>query len=207
MIALAREYPAEQRCRPAWHDGFLELLPAIRSQLRFALRRLSPDDRAEAMAECIASIAAAYARLHAQGKCDVAFASSLADFAVRHYFAGRRIGDRLNGNDVMSPYAQRQRGFCVKSLDQRNPAGEWKEIVVEDGRATPAEVAASRIDIADWLDQLPRRKREVAQALATGESTTGTASRCGVTPGRVAQLRKELAESWAVFQSEALAFA
>jgi hypothetical protein len=206
MIAFGREY-SEQPVKPAWHDGFLKLLPAIREHLRFALRRLSAADRAEAMAECIANVAISYARLHEQGKLAVAFPTSLADFAIRKYFAGRRVGTAINSNDVTSPYAQRLRGLVVKSLDQRNPAGEWKEIVVEDGRATPAEVAASRIDIDDWFGQLSQLKRGIAQTLATGETTLETAKRFALTSGRVSQVRKELADSWADFQGEALACA
>ena len=206
MIAFAREY-SDQPSTPAWHAGFLALLPHIRDQLRFALRRLPPDERAEAMAECIAHVTVSYARLFEQGKLDVAFPTSLADFAIRQYFAGRRVGNRLNVDDVTSPWAQRQRGFTVKSLDQRNPAGEWKEIVVQDRRSTPAEVAASRIDVEDWLDGLPRLKRGVAETLGAGETTTETASRFGVTPGRVSQIRRELEVDWGDFQGEPLACA
>ena len=206
MIAFAREY-SEQPATPAWHAGFLALLPHIRDQLRFALRRLPPDERAEAMADCIAHVTLSYARLYEQGKLDVAFPTSLADFAIRQYFAGRRVGTKINSNDITSPYAQRMRGFVVKSLDQRNPAGEWKEIVVEDGRATPAEVAASRIDLDDWFGQLPRLKRGIAETLATGETTSETAKRFAVTAGRVSQVRRELEDDWAEFQGEALACA
>lgn len=211
MIAFARDcseskYSASvpEATEPAWHAGFLALLPAVRDQLRFTLRGLSPDERAEAMAECIASIAVSYAKLHARGKTDVAFVCTLADFAVRQYFAGRRVGNKLNSDDVTSPYAQRRRRICVKSLDQRNPAGEWKEIVVEDGRATPADVAASRIDLDDWFSQLPSLKRGIAQRLATGETTKDTAREFDLTPGRISQLRRELEVDWLAFHGESL---
>lgn len=207
MIAFAREYPEEQPSTPAWHEGFLKLLPAIHEQLRFCLRKLRPDERADAMAECIASITVEYAKLYEQGKLDVAYASTLVTYSVRHFFAGRRVGNRLNANDITSPWAQKQRGFHVKSLDQRTPNGEWKEVVVEDRRASPATVAASRIDIEEWLDGLPRPKRYIAEMLATGETTSEAANRFDVTPGRISQLRKELAESWDDFQAQALAFA
>lgn len=207
MIAFARDYDEEQPTTPAWHAGFLQLLPSIRERLRFALRKLPADERAEAMAECITNVAVAYARLHEQGKIDVAYASTLASYAVKHFFAGRRIGNSLNADDVTSPWAQKQRGFRVHSLDRRAPNGEWREVVVEDGRASPAEVAASRIDIEDWLDELPRFKRGVAETLGTGETTKETAGRFDVTPGRISQLRKELAESWDAFKAQALALA
>lgn len=215
MIALARDYNApeysesqtSEASEPAWHAGFLKLLPSICDRLRFALRKLPPDERAEAMAECVANVTLAYAKLHEQGKRDVAYASSLAIYAVKQFFAGRRVGSPLNADDITSSYAQRQRGFRVRSLDRRVPNGEWREVVVEDGRASPAEVAGSRIDVEEWLDELPRFKRGVAETLGTGETTKAAANRFDVTPGRISQLRKELAESWDAFQAQALALA
>lgn len=207
MIAFAREYQEEETSTPAWHDGFLQLLPAIRDQLRFLLRKLRPDEKAEATAECIAHVTLAYQKLYEQGKVDVAYATSLASYAVKHYFAGRRVGCALNADDITSPWAQKRRGFRVKSLDRRAPNGEWNEVVVEDCRATPAEVAGSRIDIEDWLDGMTRLKRGVAETLGTGETTKDAASQFSITPGRVSQLRKELAESWDSFQAQAFALA
>lgn len=202
MIAFARAYQSDETIEPAWHAGFLAMLPQIREQLRFRFRGLSLADRAEAMAEAVASIAIAYARLHGQGKSGAAFPSILAKYAVRQYFAGRRVGSQLNADDVTSPYSQRQRGFRVESLDRRDPSGAWKETVVEDRRSTPADVAASRIDLDDWFGQLPRLKSGIAQTLATGETTKETARRFAVTPGRVSQLRRELEDDWHEFQGE-----
>lgn len=206
MIAFARN-DSQQPTTPAWHAGFLALLPQIRHHLRFAFRHLPTCERAEAMAEAVANTAVAYARLYERGKLDVAFASSLADYAIKHYFSGRRVGVKLNANDVCSPYAQRMRGFAVKSLDQRASSGEWKETLVEDRTSGPAEIASARLDVEEWLTCMPRLKRAVAETLATGESTSATAKRFDVTPGRVSQLRKEFAESWADYQSESLACA
>jgi hypothetical protein len=205
MFAFAHECPAETSSTPAWHAGFLRLLPAIRCQLRFALRKLAADERSEAMSECVAAISVTYAKLFKQGKADVAFASSLVTYALKQYFSGRRIGSRLNVNDVTSPYCQVQHGFRVRSLDQRAPDGQWRETLFEDRRSSPADLAAARIDIADWLNALPRLKRGIAEMLATGESTKQTASMFGVTPGRVSQIRSELTESWFDFQDEPLA--
>jgi hypothetical protein len=168
---------------------------------------MQPDERAEAMAESIANVAVAYAGLHSRGKASAAFATPLTDFAIRHYYAGRRVGSSLNSDDITSVWAQKRRGFRVKSLDRRDPCGAWKEIVVEDSRATPAEVAASRLDLGDWLQQLPRLKRGIAETLATGETTGETARRFHVTQGRVSQVRRELEDDWAEFQGEPLACA
>lgn len=207
MIAFAREYEAPDETEgpePAWHAGFLALLPHIRERLRFGFRKLPADERAEAMAEAIASIAIAYARLHRRGKAAVGFATTLASYAVRQYFAGRRVGSPLNRDDVSSRYGQQQRGHRVVSLDRRDPDGAWKEVLVEDRRTTPADLAASRIDLVEWFARLPHPKRRIAKTLARGESTQETARRFQVTPGRVSQLRRELELDWREFQAQAV---
>ena len=96
--------------------------------------------------ESLANAAVAYARLHEQGRADIAYATPLANFAVRQYLAGRQVGGQLNLNDVMSRHAQRHHNLVVERLDRRDYGGEWKEILVEDRRVTPAETAAARID-------------------------------------------------------------
>ncbi|MGH9552570.1 MAG: hypothetical protein ACRD3W_24535 [Terriglobales bacterium] len=202
MIAFSHDY---QSTTPAWHAGFLTLLPQIRESLRFSFRKLPPSERTEAMAEAVASTAIAYARLYERGKLDVAFATTLASYAVKHYFAGRRVGSKLNANDVSSAYAQRMRGFVLKSLDPRAPNGEWRETLVEDKTSGPAEIAAARLDVDAWFAGMTRLKRAIGETLASGESTFATAKRFDLTPGRVSQVRKELAESWADYQGESLA--
>jgi hypothetical protein len=199
MIALAE---ITSTAKPAWHDGFLAMLPAIRSQIRFAFRRLRSEANQEAIQESLASAAVAYARLHEQGRADIAYATPLANFAVRQYLAGRRVGSQLNQNDVTSRHAQRFHRIRVKSLDERNSDGTWKEILVEDRGSTPAETAAARLDFADWLSRLCRRDRGVATTLATGETGRDTARIFGLTAGRISQLRTELKRNWERFQGE-----
>lgn len=194
MIAFARR-PKPARA-PAWQAGFLELLPDIRNQLRFQFRNMRPEERAEAMADAVANAAVAYARLHRQGRVDLAYATPLACFAAAQYRAGRRTGTRSNVNDVMSPEARRRHGIKIERLDRFNRGEGWKEVLVEDGRCTPAELAASRIDFASWLLVLPRRKRRIAMTLALGEATSEAARRHRLSPGRISQIRRELADDW-----------
>jgi hypothetical protein len=66
-------------------------------------------------------------------------------YGVRQFKAGRKVGNHLNINDVLSHHAQRAKGIHVERLDRFDAeAEEWKEIVVEDRRAGPAEVVATR---------------------------------------------------------------
>ncbi len=75
-------------------------------------------------------------------------------------------------------------------------------MVVEDRHATPADVAATRIDFDAWLRSMPPRQRAIAEVLATGEGTTLVARRFGLTAGRISQLRRKLHRSWCLLQGE-----
>jgi hypothetical protein len=79
---------------------------------------------------------------------------------------------------------------------------EWRQVVVEDRKAGPAQTAIARLDLEAWLNGLPAREREIAMILATGESTQLTAKRFAVTPGRISQLRRKLYVAWRRFQGE-----
>ena len=83
--------------------------------------------------------------------------------------------------------------------------GRWQDIVVEDKTATPADIVATRIDFADWLKSLGRKKRRIAKTLATGESTQATARKFKLCPGRISQVRSELRDAWHEFQGEVVA--
>jgi hypothetical protein len=52
---------------------------------------------------------------------------------------------------------------------------------VENKRATPADIAACRIDFTAWLRLLPTVRRKIALALASGETTCAAAKKFGVT--------------------------
>jgi hypothetical protein len=188
---------------PPWHEGFLRLLPAIRQHARISFRHLDPEARGEAVQNCVANAMLAYLRLYELGKADLAYASPLARYAVAQTRAGRLVGNRLNARDVSAAYGQKLKGFCVARLDHYDRDEEcWEELVVEDRRAGPAEVAITRIDFRSWLRSLPRRLRKVATTLATGESTSAAAKQFAVSQGRISQIRKELYRSWFRFQGD-----
>lgn len=193
---------------PAWHADFLAMLPAIRTHAKVAFRDLDPEAKAEAVQEVIANATVAYARLVELDKSDLAYPTVLARYAVAQVRGGRKVGAKLNIRDVSSPYAQMRKGFQVERLDRFDKeSGEWQEIVVEDRHATPADVAACRLDFAAWLKSLPRRYRKIATTLATGETTGKTARKFRVSAGRISQLRRELCDSWRQFQGEITAAA
>jgi len=184
-------------CVASWHAPFLAMLPSIQRQARRAFCGHSAHDREEAAAAVVALALTAYVRLFERGKPELAYATVLAEYAVRQYRAGRRLGCSLNCRDVASPTCQRRRGFSVQSH------GDWELMLLEDRRTTPAELAALRVDFGDWLATLSPRDRQVAQVLATGEHTSAVARLFEVTAGRISQLRRELFNSWQRFMGEA----
>jgi hypothetical protein len=193
----------KQAADPAWHAGFLKLLPAIRRHARISFRRLPAGTREEAVSEVVADAFIAYARLHSMGKSHLAYGTALARYGVGHFREGRRVGGQANANDVTSGRCLRKNGVVVEPLWQRDPRrGGWREIVVEDGQSGPAEIAAMRLDFADWLKTLSARDRRIAERLAIGESTATAARMFRVSRGRISQLRREFFEGWHKFVGE-----
>jgi hypothetical protein len=194
---------APQPKRPDRDAKFLELLPRIRRQAVHHLRHLSGEVRAEAIDEVVASAFVSYVRLTERGKTELAYAGPLARYGAYQYLSGRRVGSRLNRRDVLSEYGKRKTRTTVERLDSFDARqGDWQDIMVEDRRSGPAEVAATRVDFAAWLATLCRRTRQIATDLALGGTSSDVARKYGVTAGRISQLRRELKASWGEFQHE-----
>jgi hypothetical protein len=203
MIAITESRYANTK-NTTDHALFLAMLPAIRRAAQITFRKVRPELRDELIEEVVANCFVAYARLVERGQADRAAPSPLARFAIAQVRAGRRVGNRLRIRDVLSNYAQFKNDFQVERLDSFDEEEDcWQEVVVEDKRATPADVAACRIDFAEWLRRLTVRLRKIALALAAGETTKGAAERFGLSPARISQLREGLKRSWEAFQGDA----
>lgn len=202
MIAVTITCPRTRQITPA-PPSFEELLPVIRDQAGFAFRFFPLSEREELVAETVANAYCAYQRLVDRGKAELAYAGPLAIYAVRQVRAGRRVGTKMNVHDTMSEYCRARKGVKVERLDQYDrQEKQWQQVVVEDRRCGPDQIAATRIDFADWLKTLPRRLRRIALTLATGETTHATAHEFRVSPGRISQIRGELKQAWETFQGE-----
>ncbi len=196
MIAHAKRLRAQ-----TLQDKFLDMLSAIRNQARFAFRAETPERRDDLVTEVIANCFVAFVRLMDRGKEDEVHPTPLAQYAIRQVRDGRHVGSSLNVNDVSSEHAQRSKGIVVESLDRYDQRKqEWREILIEDRHAGPAETAACRIDFGDWLQSLPRRSRKIAETLAAGETTKNAARKHRVSAGRISQMRRELKDDWEAFQ-------
>ena len=200
MIASIKR-PTSHRKTSARHAAFLAMLPAIRRSAQVAFRKLPPELRHDLIEEVVANSYVAFVRLVERGLADRALPSPLARFAITQIRVGHRVGSRLRSGDALSSYAQFRKQFSVERLDHfSEEKGCWGEILVEDKRATPADVAACRIDFAEWLRRLTARLRRIALALAAGETTNAAARMFGVSPARISQIRDLLRRSWEEFQ-------
>jgi hypothetical protein len=201
---IAKSKPPTRRLTHQHQAKFLSLLPLIIRQAKVAFQGQDSETREELTAEVIANAYACFARLVERGRESLAFGTPLGMYAVRQVRAGRRVGGKLNVRDITSRRCQVIKGVRVESLDGfDDDEEEWREILLEDRRSGPAEIAASRIDFADWLSLLSGRNRGIATTLATGETTLETAKQFDVSSGRISQIRRELKTSWETFQGEA----
>lgn len=203
-VVLLQDRPC--RSVPEWHHVFVtDILPAVETVARIRFRSLPACEQEEGLAEAVASAMIFFVRLLRRGKNPARFAARLAKVAVLRVLAGRLTGTSDNSLDVLSRYGRQRRGFKVESLDARHqsPRGAWQEIVVEDRRSSPAETAASRIDVGEWLAGMTSRHRAIAESLAAGYRTEEVARQFGLSPGRISQFRREFERSWQRFQMQA----
>jgi hypothetical protein len=145
----------------------------------------------------IANACQAFKALWDRGKQSIAYPTVLANYAIRQVRDHRKVGGKLNIKDVLSPYCQKRKGVVVERLDHfDDEENAWAEVVVEDKTAGPADIAATRIDFADYLRSLPTRQRRIAKFLAKGETTTAASTKFGLSAGRISQIRTELKQAW-----------
>jgi len=180
------------------------MLPQILRQARRAFKDLPVETRQDAIAEVIANCTVAVARLAERNMLDLAYPTPLSLFAIRQYFDGRRVGNKIVSRDVYSAQGRGKGGYELRCLGtpREQRSGGWREQLVENRRTTPAELACFRLDFPHWLESLFTRDRKIAEALSAGETTGQTARTFGISSGRVSQIRKELRRRWFDFHGE-----
>jgi hypothetical protein len=198
MIAIANDSCRRQNANTT-AEAFEAMLPTIRRVASYGFRRVPRWRRQELISDVVALAFVAFAQLVHRRKAALAFPSVLAWYGVRRVAAGRKVGVKQNVRDALSPLAQRRNGFSVELLSDWQDHGGWQQLA-DDRRATPAEIAAARIDVASWFGRLQQFKRQVALRLAHGDTTSDAAKHFRVSPARISQIRQELRADWNQFQ-------
>ena len=199
------------------HAQFVAALPAIENMLRFQLRGVPKQARADAFADALAATWVAWRSLVQRGKDPVQVGpTGIAARCCLGTKAGRKVGNMNSGRgclDVHDLRAQRRLGLTVHRPDERDEvepgasSEAWRECVAEDNRVSPADEAAFHVDFEVWLAGLPRRKREMAELLAEGRGTSEVASLLNVSLPAVSITRAWLETSWRAFQGESVSSA
>ncbi len=187
---------------PEWHNRLLQMLPQIVRNARRAFKDLPAEMRQDAIAEVIANCTVAVARLAERKRLDLAYPTPLSLFAIRQYFDGRRVGNKIASRDVYSQQARDRGGYELRYLGtpREQRSGGWREQLVENRRTTPADLACFKLDFPRWLATYSDRHRLVIELLGLGYGTGEVANRIGVTHARVSQLRRQFRDDWSAFQ-------
>jgi hypothetical protein len=185
------------------HAEFLSLVPALEIRACIRFRYLNPVDRDDAVADAIAYAYGSFLRLKKRGKDPTDFPAAFTKFVVMAVARGRAIGRKFTSRDVLSAHAQRRHSVTVHRIDDgiSNGGGWWRDLII-DLRTNVADQAAFNVDFCEWIDTLSTVKQNVTKLLAEGHATAETAELAAVSPGRVSQLRRELAASWTDFQGD-----
>jgi hypothetical protein len=185
-----------------WQAKFSSMLPEIQRLLRIAFTDLKLEARSDAEEEALFHCLWSYFSLYEQGRAEAATPSSLVWYAKLQVRRGRVAGCPMNGQEVMSRYAQLGHGFKVLPLNQNVDDDTWVDEFVASRNAPILDQIALRMDFRSWLESLGQRTRRIALDLARGFRTSEVSRKYRVTPGRISQLRRELQVSWQLYQGE-----
>jgi DNA-directed RNA polymerase specialized sigma24 family protein len=177
------------------------LLPGLKRRAQSALRHFRcPADRADAVAEAVAAAWTGWVALIRSGRDPEPLFGRITDYACRRVRSGRRLAGGDGVRDISSRRCQWARGFAVVAVGNWPAASPEVAEALQDNRRTPVPVQVQfRLDFPLWRATLSRRDRQLADLLAAGHGTTETATRIGVSPGRVSQKRRELHNGWLAF--------
>jgi hypothetical protein len=184
------------------HHLFLAHLPALEGHARTAFRgRRDIDDLVQ---ETAALCWARFLRLAERGLDLEKLLPPLIRYSARQVRCGRRLCGMLPANDAASWRAQQRLGFGVTPLraDDRAGGGPLRLALQPHAAAPVPEQVAFRLDFPAWLRTLGRRNRRLLLRLMAGERTLDVARRFGVSPARVAQLRRAFAAAWRRFTAD-----
>jgi hypothetical protein len=188
---------------------FEAALPTMERVLEHFARSWPERSRDDMLADARGALWSAWHSLVRRGKDPLQIGpTGIAARCCRFVWAGRKIGNRNRGRgclDVFDHRARRRLGIEILRLDQDDEIAPetWREWLAEDRRTRPCDAAAFRLDFERWMaEELPERKRQMAELLAEGHETGAVARMLGVTPAAVSQSRAWLESSWRAFQNE-----
>jgi hypothetical protein len=181
---------------------FLAVLPRIERHARSYFRHLKcPHQRDEALAECLALCWWWFIRLVRRGQNPEDFITVLADFAARAVSSGRRLCGQERANEVFSSVTQRRHRFTVQRLHPCGspPGSPWDDAVRDNTQTPVPSQVIFRVEFPIWRSRRSKRDQRIIDRLLLGEQTGVVAQAFNLSPGRIAQLRRQLHTDWLRF--------
>lgn len=186
-------------------ERFLALLPCLERRWRAAFGHLRcRDRRQEALHEMLALAWQWHVRLARRGKDATHFPNALARFAAQAVHSGRRLCGQEKTKDVLSPLAQRRRGFTVGKLPDVSTLGgnPLAEALIENTATPVPEQVSFRLDFPCWRRRHRARDRQLIDQMLQGTRTLELARQFGLSAARISQLRRAFHADWLHFLSE-----
>ena len=186
-------------------DVFLNVMPAIAARAHRRFAYLPAADREDAVAEAIAAGYCMACSLVRRGRGDQVHTVGFTANAVRAAAGGRRVGSSQAVCDMLSPLGRRRHGRCVVSLDADGEGDEdgsrWRHEALADGDAEePGEVVRRHHDYPLMLHGVSDKALATFRFLAETHGAGRQADLAGelmVSPARITQLKRELADAMA----------
>ena len=189
-------------------DVFMSVMPAIAARAHRRFAYLPPADREDAVAEAIAAGYVMCCSLVRRGRGEHVRTVGFTANAVRAAAGGRRVGSSQAACDVLSALGRRRHGRSIGSLeagvDGDEDAAGWRHEALADGDAEePGEIVRRNHDYPFMLStsQVSEKAQMTFRFLAETHGSGRQADLAAdlmVSPARITQLKRELADAMAV---------
>src|SRR5262249_50913100 len=123
--------------------------------------------------------------------------------------SGRRLGDQKRTTKGLSPLAQQARHFAVGMLPDGTTRSDdpASQTLYDNTTSTPEQTLYFQHDFAACLANRTERDRRIGENRMADKPTLDGAEKYGVSPARIAQLRREFCQGWRAFCDELSALA
>ena len=185
------------------HDWFMQNLTEIQSRSRAVFARLTPERREDAVSEVMAHVFQASESAARRGVLAKITPYHAVVFAAKHYRKGRRIAG-YSSTDVSSEATKikgRVHIVSIESADEHDTGHSVAEMLADNRMdQRPLEQVRVNFDYKAIFrrEKVSRKAREVFRLMSATRgygANQDIAAELGVTPGRVSQIKAELARA------------
>ena len=172
-----------------------EILPILNRTVPRVVNPSDCEDSEELIADTLATAAEMLESLERTGRKIPA--RSVAFYSIQRAKSGRRAY-QSGASDPLSPVFRTRNTSAIVPIDAPiSSAGEGSRTMqdfISSGMEDPSETALRRIDWESFLSTLASREKQILACIADGWRNMDIAKRFKVTPARITQLKREIAD-------------